>query len=583
MAEMRSKNQWSKQCFLQVCFHMLSFLTVIDCGKQCTPVAANHTRESPFWSMRALENLRYPYGYPLDFMGGIIGHFLVNHTKCTGKLSQHDALVCIYGNIPKYCHYGLAQMALVPNDGHIKCPGTFMPDLSSQPEHTNVPKNLSVMQIISLKTARELGEDLPEWKESLLESFKKCAECDGMQDIGGIYVCDYSKYLKNFEYTVSDPRVFSWDKSQQNIFALYVYYFCTVTWPTYIRNNPEKVHLTYHPFCPNPCSVRRSPCSKLANTLPAMNNPHILNSISESNCVRQNYGFYEGEYECLCRKGFVWNHEAKVCEAPDLCALNEEQQKRDSSVKPICSKRGTLRCISFHPPPTEKEKTDEFLLTGVQQVVRFSCVCRDGYMGQRCDRLRDPCIESGKPGAVSGEQACRTYLGNKCTPHNGTDYYFCKCAENWVHDPTFPFPNCYKRRTICDRVICRNRGTCVGSADQRAFLCICEYGWYGRLCELPDVRHWMPWGAWTLCSAPLCGGRGWHSRSRECRVPVSNATGLGQCEGNSLELRPCRSGCPDPVRSYVPMIKLIIFFGCCLLLLQASVGMIYVLLQMEYL
>lgn len=474
------------------------------------------------------------------------------------------------------------ETILKAGEGDAKCPGDNIPQLDTQGKTIPVPYNRSTIQVIPLTITNDIQSFDENWRMDLPEYFTKCGACTDMISIGGLYVCDYSKFLSVFQYTVRNPSVISWDQSEQNVFSLYVYYFCTIAWPEFIKDNPNTLHPKHHPFCPNPCSVRLNPCSKVPNAIPAIKTPQILSSISASNCILVNNGLFEGEYECLCRQGYVWNKHAKTCEAPDLCARNAEERKKNPLVQPICSEKGTLRCVSFPPPPSEHEKDDDFYLTGAHIAARYACVCRNGFMGQRCDRLRDACIESGRPGTVSGEQACRTYLGNKCTPHNGTDYYFCKCAENWVHNPAYPFPNCYKRRTICDRIICRNRGTCVGSADQRAFLCVCEYGWHGRLCELPDVRHWLPWGSWTLCSAPLCGGRGWQSRSRECRVPVNNITGLGQCDGNSVEYRPCRSGCPDPVRSYLPMIKLIVFFACCLLILQFAVGVVYVLLQMEY-
>lgn len=90
--------------------------------------------------------------------------------------------------------------------------------------------------------------------------------------------------------------------------------------------------------------------------------------------------------------------------------------------------------------------------------------------------------QSGVTGGVPGEQACRTYLGNKCTSHNGTNFYFCKCTENWMHDTAWPFPNCYKRRAICDRVgvviFCcfslpvggKNRGTFRQMSRKRALI-----------------------------------------------------------------------------------------------------------------
>ncbi|CAH8867467.1 unnamed protein product [Trichobilharzia szidati] len=181
------------------------------------------------------------------------------------------------------------------------------------------------------------------------------------------------------------------------------------------------------------------------------------------------------------------------------------------------------------------------------------------------------------PGRVSGNEACRTYLGNRCNPVNGSNYYTCTCIGDYKYSPEYPFYNCYGRKSICDNVICRNRGTCISSQDGYNFICQCQYGWGGRYCEEPDIRQWLPWESWTTCSAPLCGGQGWTSRKRRCRVPVNETTGLGKCAGNTLELRPCKTGCPDSTEKYIPMIKMFLLFAACLIGLQLLVGFIFIL------
>ncbi|VUZ39914.1 unnamed protein product, partial [Hymenolepis diminuta] len=84
----------------------------------------------------------------------------------------------------------------------------------------------------------------------------------------------------------------------------------------------------------------------------------------------------------------------------------------------------------------------------------FTCLCHPGYMGTRCEKKRDACIENENPDQMSGNQACRVFLGNTCEPRIGTNFYTCHCNGLFIADKFIAFPNCFQRRPICSAVIC---------------------------------------------------------------------------------------------------------------------------------
>ncbi|CAH8550263.1 unnamed protein product [Schistosoma turkestanicum] len=239
--------------------------------------------------------------------------------------------------------------------------------------------------------------------------------------------------------------------------------------------------------------------------------------------------------------GYAWNADTLSCESIDPCKLDQilagRQNEVDNNKDRLCDPRGTLRCIyTYYPDANISEHQ-------LRVRLHYSCVCHPQYMGYRCDRLRNACIENSSPDRVPGNEACRTYLGNKCCSINGTNYYRCDCVGHYKHSRNYPFYNCYEHRSICDSIICRNKGTCIPSKDNAHFLCLCGYGWRGKYCTEPEIRQWLPWNSWSECSGAFYGRYGWKRRTRECRVVGNESHHLGKCPpGNAMELHTCTEG-----------------------------------------
>ncbi|CAL8068505.1 unnamed protein product [Calicophoron daubneyi] len=512
------------------------------------------------WEPMKIFEYKFVYGFPADFIGSDIGTFYM--TSASIKESSKK---------PSPVNKTESQNEKQGNNSFKYSSPIFEYNPKSEEElysntgNTNSPTNLEIYPFTdqsfystsTVDKARDYFTRCANEKEKLLVRF------------GGMVLCNYRDFYKILDGPLPE-HYYGWTRDSVTKTQLYVYWFCRVTVPKLQEKDKEAARV----FCPNPCSVKISRCSLTENTVTAIMSPKLLYSISESNCVKENDGFFEGDYKCICREGYTWKPSNKACSPTDACAMDGQRDP--------CDPEGTLHCVSFVPPTIEDESTAQRETLAIKMKAHYHCVCRPGYMGYRCERPRDACIESGLITQGSGEQACRTFLGNQCIPHPGTDHYSCKCFGIWMHDNRYPFPNCYQRRQICDRILCHNRGTCRSSVDQTTFDCQCEYGWSGKLCEKPDVRQWMPWGRWTTCSAPVCAGQGWQSRTRKCRVPVNKVTGLGRCVGNTVEFRPCRSGCVDAIQIYTPIVKIILYFAVCLVMLQFAAGLIYALLQMEF-
>lgn len=550
---------------------------------ECSLSNYQHPRTEPLWHLRIFPSLVYAYGMPVDFIGGVTSTVQIIESSC--PVEDQLSFRCMHEAIPQYCHFDQSQMQDLKVSLSLEnasCPLQILSNITGAP--VTVPDD---RQLLMIEPAPQTKP--PQAKYDLLmnrigDYFDQCSQCKMIHSVGGVYVCNFAFYMDLFRHKQLEEGEISWDISEKTVLNLYVHRFCLDVWPKLVEMRFNEEHNLYHPICPNPCSIRLGRCTRTAHTLTPVYGPTMLASVSESNCIRVGKGIYEDDYACLCESGYRWSPVTKSCYPPDVCAQNLERVKKLnlSESQLLCSPKGTIKCLSDSAPITNETLTEELYILSSRLNTRHRCLCRNAFMGVRCDRHRDACVEIGVTGGVSGEEACRTYLGNKCTSHNGTNFYFCKCTENWMHDTAWPFPNCYKRRAICDRIICRNRGTCFGSEDQKTFICMCEYGWHGRLCELRDVRQWLPWGTWTLCSAPLCGGAGWFSRTRKCRVPLNRSEGPGMCDGTSVEFRPCKSGCPKPAQSYIPMIKLVLYFGCSLFALQVGVAIVFTILKMEY-
>ncbi|CAH8867449.1 unnamed protein product [Trichobilharzia szidati] len=556
----------------------------------------------PLFAIKDFTSVNLEYGFPANFIGGIILTVKLNFKQChrsIDSIALDNDCQALY--IPSYCHFAYKQIDLLKNMSskkNIPCNKYIQSELGSNdwvkqayqkttqivniqtneiyvtaksatrtmtpppaaapaPSPSNTTDNANMSSpttTTTTTTASTTSTDISSMNK-ITAFFQKCGQnSENLLNDSFIPLCDWEAYLKLFTSTAEtttntttttdyeEPSTYGELNTSSEYSALYWYYFCSITWSELQRRTSIT---TRHPLCPNPCSYGAGKCAGIPHVRQSMISVIQPNYVTMTNCLTTGLGLFENEYKCICEPGYSWSSDTKSCELEDPCIADEILAKRNNNTKDsdrLCDPKGTLRCIYTPYFKGRQITSDSMYLYHSSLNLHYSCICHPKYMGYRCDRLRNPCIENILPGRVSGNEACRTYLGNRCNPVNGSNYYTCTCIGDYKYSPEYPFYNCYGRKSICDNVICRNRGTCISSQDGYNFICQCQYGWGGRYCEEPDIRQWLPWESWTTCSAPLCGGQGWTSRKRRCRVPVNETTGLGKCSGNTLELRPCKTG-----------------------------------------
>ncbi|BHF83675.1 hypothetical protein SprV_0902681800 [Sparganum proliferum] len=279
-------------------------------------------------------------------------------------------------------------------------------------------------------------------------------------------------------------------------------------------------------------------------------------------CQPTETGVYSHNYRCVCQNGYEWSSVTMSCLLTDGC-------KDPESGQPRCSRKGTQRCISLSAN-LAREALD-LPMAGLS--LPYACICYPGC-------LHFPPPQRSSRTAMPGNQACRTYLGNTCVPRIGTDFYSCMCTKDWEHDTNADFPNCFKRKSVCDKVICR-RGTCVASKDELSFICVCQMGWHGRFCDQPDIRTWLPWESWGSCSAEVCTGIGWRTRARKCRVNVTGMTDQGLCAGNDRDRQLCKALCPNSLDSYIYLVKTLLLMAAVCVVLVTALCVLYLRVRIE--
>ncbi|KAF8570306.1 hypothetical protein P879_01324 [Paragonimus westermani] len=491
------------------------------------------------------------YGFPLDFVGGQVGTVYMEAHECS-KNKWLKKGQCAYVHVIKHCQLpvdSLKNFTYTAKD----CTMDVDPK-----ENVTQRKEIS-LTVSSSEKMHYVGQYNSERISSLSTLFTNCAtSCKNLKLTAGVYTCDFITYLNTLGSGKRNPKhSISWDMSEENLYGLFLYWLCHVTWPKLRELNPGDIRLSMMILCPNPCSVRAARCSRIPNTLTSVRSPVMLAAFSESSCIQLGTDLTDNNYECLCKPGYEWDASSKQCVLKDLCAEDAElartQEVADS--ERLCFPAGTLRCVPFASQPLKKPmygSPEEMYRDELKIISTHQC--------------------SAIAGHPPGNSACRTYLGNKCHAILGTSIYSCQCTSLWKQNGSLPFANCYLEYSACDRVLCHNGGSCVESPDHTNYKCLCQYGWQGEFCETRDVRHWLPWSSWSLCSASLCTGSGWQQRQRQCRVPVNHTTGYGQCKDGGVELRPCTVGCIHPLQTFVPMIKILLMFATCLLLLQLALA-----------
>nr|CDS27687.1 EGF region [Hymenolepis microstoma] len=359
--------------------------------------------------------------------------------------------------------------------------------------------------------------------------------------------------------------------------SLFWFLFCKHTWSSVIRRlGVNGLEYNYHPSCPNPCArYHDNPCLGRPNVFQLKKvivdrtderqdrffGAQICRQVMDPHGLPGYASMSNQAYECICKTGYRWSNQTRSCVLVNGC----EQEL-------TCDPRGTRICIS-----------SVTTITSIK-ALPFTCLCHPGFMGPRCEKKRDACIENENPEQMSGNQACRVFLGNTCEPRIGTNFYTCYCGGLFTSDKMVSFPNCFLRKPICSSVIC-HRGDCVASKDQLNYICVCQMGWRGRHCEIPDIRMWLPWEGWSGCSAAVCTGLGWRHRIRHCRANLSKleeeGVDKGLCEGEATQRQLCKATCPAAITPYLLCLRIIVVFCLGCVILVVAVGMMFLRVRVE--
>ena len=247
-------------------------------------------------------------------------------------------------------------------------------------------------------------------------------------------------------------------------------------------------------LCPNPCKNRDfNPCEKLANTLSSI--CMILDN---------DFMLYDNNYKCFCKYQYEWDPNTMSCRLRNLCENNTYCGGFEKS----------SRCNMLR-------RSHDLIALGFSDY-EITCTCTAKYMGQKCEKIRDPCIENNK--GLPGHKACGFH--GVCEGINGTHEYNCICGKGWDEDTSVPFKNCFQLADPCNNLICVNgNGHCVNSFDRTRSECVCNQGFTGTYCET-IIGEWRQWQQWTSCY-PSCGIERIRNRTREC----SDLNDLSKCYG----------------------------------------------------
>ncbi|GAA53331.1 hypothetical protein CLF_110015 [Clonorchis sinensis] len=185
-------------------------------------------------------------------------------------------------------------------------------------------------------------------------------------------------------------------------------------------------------FCPDPCLAQ--PCVGITGT-------------SSSKCTP--FGFSPREYDCVCQPQHQWVRPSR--EWPEgVIRIQEEVGNLEAygtSERLNLNKADVEVVLSVTSGcPTEKLKRGCRKISGAcvaksrwelycnekgtqrRDYVEGKeiCVCRESHMGPRCEKLRDPCIDTSDPHMLVGNAACNSPEGGMCFGYLGSSAYKCK-------------------------------------------------------------------------------------------------------------------------------------------------------------
>ncbi|KAL5107859.1 DNA primase large subunit [Taenia crassiceps] len=337
------------------------------------------------------------------------------------------------------------------------------------------------------------------WVDNLLEAlstsdvsdclFEDLPKCESIFEGVMERALPLSEFPQISNHLVSDIRGKKWSKPRlydfknttlviiRRILLIRCFYWCHA-----ILRLPVEIRPMMPEMCPNPCN-QANVCSGTGEVY--------------GTCQLTEEGFFSHQYQCDCKKNYVWDPAVQGCIPENPCERQE---------KPVCYSNGTLLC-SYDRDFNE-----------------VSCLCNPEYM-------------------AAGNRACNVNNdGNRCLPALDPDLgptYSCVCAAGrWTGDISLGYDNCLKKVTKCDQIICI-KGQCVDSRDGQEAVCICKEGYDSPMCAT-WTGVWSAWTPWSRC-LPACGVERWAIRTRRCLVAERFGVDAEHidCRGPSTEFTPC--------------------------------------------
>ncbi|XP_065342592.1 cadherin-related tumor suppressor [Cloeon dipterum] len=135
----------------------------------------------------------------------------------------------------------------------------------------------------------------------------------------------------------------------------------------------------------------------------------------------------------------------------------------------VCENGGS--CSASVKVAAESQITDSpsLIFTAPKVAHDFTCRCKEGFTGKRCERRQDPC----SPNPCQSGGTCR-----RPSPPSTAEFQ-CVCPP--LHEGRL----CeLERSNVCAGSPCRNGGSCRESPDGASFFCLCRPGYRGNHCEL---------------------------------------------------------------------------------------------------
>ncbi|VDD79187.1 unnamed protein product [Mesocestoides corti] len=278
----------------------------------------------------------------------------------------------------------------------------------------------------------------------------------GIRDL----TCRYPpKSMQDVIFVLLDPK--------ENMPVLFLFWWCMHSWMEYYSldlkrdaNTAMQLRRNLRQFCPSPCLAK--PCRRIPGVLM----PNKCKAI----------GPFEDDYECTCRKEFVWDRGTKTCTAINPCFARAYAP---------CYAPGTLTCLALD-------------MQGPK------CICKPEYMGKDCAQLRNACLHRFNESEPNGNSNCGVARGNLCNPVLGTDLYKCTCTTGWMPSLSLPYDNCAILNDPCaagegeeekanedkprvtSSVKCQNGGYCISSPDYSTAACLCPTTTWGDQTHMGD-------------------------------------------------------------------------------------------------